>query len=283
MKNTDSHSERLGCQRQPNGRSRGFTLAEVMTALVILAMVCSGVWVVIDRCMAAAADSALRMAAFEVVRENMEKVLSSNSAKETVEYGTCDKYPDISWESTVETFSEPINGKMWVRAVCSAEYVDISGQTQTVELEHWLTDLTEQQVALITKAKESQEAEAADQLLATVEQAAEYAGVDAGTIEKWVADGLVKAEDGSFIKHNLDIFVQSDGKCTADDKAKQVKSVTELSKQAKQQGKPTDQKIAPDKKLPSGDEGSVTGLKPEDIEKLDVKKFMELLKNRRQK
>lgn len=283
MINVGSNIESIEYQKQSRINSDGFTLIEVMAALMILGIICSGVWVVIERCMAASADSAVRMAAFEVVRENMEKVLASDSVKENVEYGTCDKYPDISWETLVEAFSEPIAGKMWVRAVCSAEYVDILGQVQTVKLEHWLTDLTEQQVAQINKNKETEEAEFVDQVLETVEQAAEYAGVDVNTIANWVENGLVKTEDDSFIKHNLDVFVSSDGKPSTVDKAKQVKSITELSRLAKKLDETTDQQVAPGKNQPSGEIDSATGLKYEDIEKKNVQQIMEQIENRRQK
>ena len=32
---------------------------------------------------------------------------------------------------------------MWVRAVCSATYPDANGQPKTVELTHWLTDVSD--------------------------------------------------------------------------------------------------------------------------------------------
>lgn len=264
-------------------RWRGaFTLIEVMTALTILAMVCSSVWVVIDRCMAAAADSTLRTAAFEAVRENMEKILSSASVKESVEYGTCDRYPDISWETVVESFDEPITGKMWVRAVCTAEYIDAAGETQTIELTHWLTELTEEQAAQLMKDKELQESELADQILATAEQAAEYAGVDTETIEQWVEDGLVQAEDSSFIKHNIDLFVGADGKPSAEDKSKQVKSLAELMGQAGQTTATNGQRGSGQQQGGS-DVDPVTGLTYEQLDQMSVEQITELLMKRNQK
>ncbi|GAI98044.1 unnamed protein product [marine sediment metagenome] len=120
---------------------------EALTALIILALVSSSVLVVINRCMASAADSALRMQAFEIARDNMETLLSKDSAEEMVEYGSSDKYPAIQWQTAVETFYEPMTERMWVRAVCSAEYADIAGDVQTIELTHWLTALTKGAVA----------------------------------------------------------------------------------------------------------------------------------------
>ena len=60
-----------------NGRRNAFSLVEAATAVIILGLICSGVLVVIDRCMTSAADSALRMQAFDVARENMEKLLAT--------------------------------------------------------------------------------------------------------------------------------------------------------------------------------------------------------------
>ena len=124
--------------------------------MAILALISSSVFVVINRCMASAADSAQRYQAFEVARDNMEILLSKDSVKEIVEYGQSDKYPQIQWQTTVETFYEPITGRMWIQAICSAEYTDTAGQVQTVELTHWLTDLTKEQLLQIIEEQEKE-------------------------------------------------------------------------------------------------------------------------------
>ena len=116
--------------------SRAFTLIETVTAWIILALVSSSVLVVIDRCMRSAADSELRMRAFEVARENLELLLSKASAEETVEYGSSDRYPEIQWQTIVETFSVPTGTRMWARAICTAEYSDSEGEWQSAELIH---------------------------------------------------------------------------------------------------------------------------------------------------
>lgn len=126
-----------------------FSLVEAVTALIILALVSSSVLVVINRCTASAVDSALRMQAFEVARDNMETLLSKDSVKEMVEYGSSDKYPEIQWQITVEAFYESVTERMWVRAICSAEYADTTGDVQTIELTHWLTGLTKEQLIQI--------------------------------------------------------------------------------------------------------------------------------------
>jgi len=131
-----------------------FTLPEVMASLVILTLMCSSTFMVVMRSMASAADSALRMNAFEVARDNMEAILSQASVKETVEYGYSERYPDIEWETTVESFTEPLNSRMWVQATCKASYLDSEGEEQTVELVHWVSGLTDQQIDRINRENE---------------------------------------------------------------------------------------------------------------------------------
>ncbi|MDD5326255.1 MAG: hypothetical protein PHY02_00390 [Phycisphaerae bacterium] len=131
-----------------------FSLVEAVTALIILALISSSVLVVINRCMASAADSVVRMQAFEVARDNMEALLSKDAVEETTEYGTSDKYPQVQWETTVEAFYEPAEEQIWVQAVCSAEYPDSQGQTQSLELTHWLTALTKDQLIQMIEDKQ---------------------------------------------------------------------------------------------------------------------------------
>ena len=195
------------------GRRRGFSLPEVVAALVILAFVSSSVLVILDRCMASAAELTLRMRAFEVARDNMEMLLASNSVEEMVDYGNSEKYPEIQWETVVETFYDPEEERMWVQAVCSAEYFDTRGETQKVELIHWLTHLTEQQTEKIRQAKEEEERllEEEGQIILTVEEAAEYAGVDVQTIRQWVSSGMPTTESGWYIKDELDRYESTGG------------------------------------------------------------------------
>ena len=76
-------------------RNKGFSLAEVAMALMILALISSSVLVVVDRCVSSVANSEKRMRAFEVARENMENLLASTSVKESIEYGQSEQYPEI--------------------------------------------------------------------------------------------------------------------------------------------------------------------------------------------
>ncbi|MHC4571352.1 MAG: type IV pilus modification PilV family protein [Planctomycetota bacterium] len=207
-----------------------FSLVETVTALIILALISSSVLVVINRCMASAADSALRMQALEVSRENVETLLSKGSVSEMVEYGSSDKYPEIQWQTTVETFYEPATSRIWIQAVCSAEYTDSAGELQTVELTHWLTDLTKEQ--LIQIIEERQKDLTAEQIIETKEEAADYADVDVETIDLWKNNGMLTTNDGYYIKNELDLYKQTDGKPTAEDRNRLAKEDIDLEEAA---------------------------------------------------
>lgn len=215
--------------------AKGFTLVEVLAALAILAFVSSSVLFVINRSITSAADTAFRVEAFQLARENMEKVLVSNSVSETVEYGTSERCADISWRTVVEAFAEPVTGQTWIRAVCSADYPDPAGETQTVELVHWITELTDQQANQLVQS-EDLDTLAGEQFIEYVEDAAQYARVDAETIEQWLDNGLVTTADGAFIKYNLDIFARRDGNPSDAEKAQQVATVEELAMALKTAG-----------------------------------------------
>ncbi len=266
-----------------NTNRRAFSLVEVMTALFILGLLSSGVLLVVSRCVASAADSALRMHAFEIARENMEKLLASNSVKETAEYGTSDEYPEIKWQTVVETFYEPIGNRMWVRAVCSAEYEDMQGQKQTIELTHWLTDVTKDQLLQIMKQQEQQDQQfLADQIIETIEEAAQYAGVNEETIEQWLNDGMLTTENGSFVKNNLDVYKRSTGKPTDDQKKLQAGSEAELLQLSQHIGPSGGQKT-PDQQDWQNKVDPATGLTYEELDKMDFSQIFELIKKRQGK
>jgi len=278
VERTADRKKKLYAKRYTLNADSGFSLVEVLTALAILALISSSVLVVINRCVASAADSALRIQAFEVARENMEKLLASPLVQETVEYGESDKYPEITWQTVVETFYEPITARMWVRGVCSAEYIDMEGQEQTVELTHWLTGLTKGQL-LDIMTREDEEGQLAAQLIATIEEAAEYAGVDVQTIERWLENGMLKTGDGSFVRMNLDIYQLSGGNPSPEDKSLQVKSEAELIKLTSEQGKLDGTKAA--QQTGQDEIDPRTGLTYEELEGMDVSEVWELMKNRR--
>jgi len=188
-----------------------FTLVEIVTALAILALICSSVLLVIDRCITSAADSSLRMQAFEVARENMEALLAQDSVSEFTEYDTSEKYPSIQWQTAVETFYEPLTSRMWLKAVCSADYINSTGNTETIELTHWLTDLTKEDLLRLIEEKRRR-LDMEDEVVDTVEDAAEYAKVDPQTVQQWLDNGMPKTEDGKISKGMLDLYKKYNGK-----------------------------------------------------------------------
>lgn len=256
---------------------KAFSLVEVLMAVAILALTCSSVLIVIDRCVASAANSALRMQAFEVARENMERLLASNSVKESIEYGQSEKYPDIEWQTVVETFYEPITARMWIRGVCLAQYNDPNGQEQTVELTHWLTDLTKEQLLQLEKRDEDELGDMATELIETLEDAADYAGVDVETIEQWLQNGLLTTEDGSFIKDNLDIFIHSNGNPSEEEKDQQAKSLADLKKKQSESGEggAADQQAWQDEIDPK------TGLTYGELDQMDFSEVWDLMQKQK--
>jgi hypothetical protein len=97
------------------------------------------------------------MEAFDIARENMEKILAQPAVSDLVEYGASEENPDIVWETTVEPCYEPITNNMWIRAVCTAKFLDESGQEQKVELIHWLTSLSKEQIQQILEQQRREE------------------------------------------------------------------------------------------------------------------------------
>jgi len=199
----------------------GFTLIETLTALGILALICTGVIGVISHCTTTVTNLTLEMQALEVAREQMEQVLAKVSTGEFVESGTSDRYPGIEWQTTVETFDEPTQGSTWARAVCSGKYEDVDGETQTVELTCWLARLTEEQLAKLRQ-------QGGDRVLQGIEAAAEYAGVPAETIQEWLDNGLVVTEDGAFLKANLDLYKRTNGQPSEEEKQQQIRTPQDL-------------------------------------------------------
>jgi prepilin-type N-terminal cleavage/methylation domain-containing protein len=254
------------CRLSNNTARKAFSLVEVVMALMILSLMSSSILVIINRCITSSTNSVLQMQAFEVARENMEALLSKDSVEETIEYGTSDKYPQIDWQTVVETFYEPITSSMWLRAVCTAEYTDASGKKQNVELMHWLTGLTKEQLLQIMN-QQGEELMAA-QLLESIEEAAEYANVDTETIEMWIDNGMQTTEDGFFIKSNLDLYMHTDGNPSLEDKNSQINSRAELKGQ--------------NAGLSEGDIDPKTGLPYEELEKMDISQIWDILKDRQQ-
>jgi len=137
----------------PASSGRAFTLPEVAAALIILALITSSVLVVVNRCTKAAIDRQLKIRAYQIARENMEKLLAAGAVEETLEQGIDELNPNIEWQTVVEPFYEPTTSRMWIRAVCSARYADSHDEEQTVEFTHWLTNLTKKQILALAEQK----------------------------------------------------------------------------------------------------------------------------------
>lgn len=144
----------MECLRHNKIKYRAFTMIEVSVALIILGMIASTVLVIINRAIDTVVVWQMKMEAFEIIRENMEQLLTKSSVSDMLEYGTSETNPDITWETTVESFYEPITNKMWVRAICSAEFPDPNGQPEKIELTQWLTGLNQQQIKQILAQKQ---------------------------------------------------------------------------------------------------------------------------------
>ncbi|AQT69640.1 Tfp pilus assembly protein PilV [Anaerohalosphaera lusitana] len=138
-------------------KKHGFTLMEVVLALALLAGVICAILAATSNLLQATLDSRNRMRAFETARMNMEKLLAQTSVEEMNEYGASEKYPEISWETVVEPFYEPITNRMWIQATCSATYLDRDAEQQQVELTNWVTDLSKEDVQKILDQQKREE------------------------------------------------------------------------------------------------------------------------------
>jgi type II secretory pathway pseudopilin PulG len=129
-------------------------MIEVAAALVVLSIIITSVMVVMNRAMDSSIDLKNRGEALKVARENMEKILGRSYVRESSQYGISETNPDISWENSIETFYEPVTREMWIRAVCSASYIDTKNEEQTVTLTNWLTGLSEDDIRKILRQRQ---------------------------------------------------------------------------------------------------------------------------------
>ncbi len=127
---------------------------EVAAALAILVGLLTSALVVMTQAVGASMEILQRRKAFEAARENLESLLTVSTVIDLTETGYSERYPEIRWEVRVEPFYEPISNRMWVRAVSTAFYRDRDDREQAVELEHWLTGLSAEQVKQILAQQE---------------------------------------------------------------------------------------------------------------------------------
>lgn len=150
----------MKCHSKYNLRAKGFTLIEVMAALIILALITSGSLVAMNRYMKTAIEQDIKMEAFNLARENMENILSVSLLTDDIQQGQSKTNPDIRWQNSVESFYEPLTSRMWIRAICGVSYLDSEGEDQEIELTHWVTDISKKQMlAIIEQQKREEEYE----------------------------------------------------------------------------------------------------------------------------
>lgn len=135
-----------------------------MAATVILVIITASVMAVVNNSIEDMIDNESKLKAFKIARENMETLLGQDNVSEMVEFGSLEGNSDIEWELAVESFSEPINNEMWIRAVSTASYSGVSGDREYIELTHWLTDLTAAQIKQI-QAQQKLENDFMDEIL----------------------------------------------------------------------------------------------------------------------
>ncbi len=124
----------------------GFTLLEVAVSLVILGVIATSVITIMNECIESTIEHGSRQRAFEISRENMERILAWPYVQELNDYGTDEKNPDIQWETVIEPFYEPVTNRMWIRAVCSSSFTTREGEREEINLANWITSLSEQQI-----------------------------------------------------------------------------------------------------------------------------------------
>ena len=97
-----------------NSRVAGFTMLEVIAALGILVVASSSVLLVVDRCLASASDSALRMAAFELrfLKDAPKQVVLNEAIEIARHYGAEDSWAFINGilDKLAEDVEEGQNG-----------------------------------------------------------------------------------------------------------------------------------------------------------------------------
>ena len=128
-------------------KPKAFSLIEVVAAVIILGVICTGALVIINNSMEKGSDLMWRMKAFEVARENMERLLARDSLTNETDQGFDEIHTNITWETKVDSIMQ--GDYMWVEAISTATYIDSAGEEQTVELTHWLTSLSKKMMAQI--------------------------------------------------------------------------------------------------------------------------------------
>ena len=70
-----------------------------------------------------------------------------------------------------------------------------------------------------------------DEVIETLAEAAEYAGVDEATIEQWEEDEMRITEDGYYVKSELDLYKSTGGKPTIEDRSRHAQTLAKAKKE----------------------------------------------------
>lgn len=178
-------------------RRNGFTIVEVSAALVLLGLLLASTLMLMNRYVDTVIDFRLREKAFELARSNMEQLLSETKLSDKDDYGTDEFNPELDWETMVEPFFEPVTNQMWIRAVCTAGFLDTKGERQDVELEHWITNLTPEQVKQITAQQK------AEQEFMELLQGGDLTDIQKATVAFILQEGLDIEAYRKFLKQQL--------------------------------------------------------------------------------
>lgn len=201
-------------------KSSGFTLLEVVVALMLLGVICASLFVVMERCMVSVTDMIWERRAFEVARENLEQVLCRTSVneQEDEDYGQSERYPQIAWGTTMDIYTDPIDGSLsWLKVVCTAEYEDTEGETQTVSLSHLLCSISE------SEDDPNQVDGFEDWKVYTSDnEAAADLGIDVEQIIEFKDNDMLLTDANLCIRHNCQIFIDAGGDPNEVERARQV-------------------------------------------------------------
>ena len=69
----------------------------------------------------------------------------------------------------------------------------------------------------------------AQHIIETEELAAEYAGIDVETIRQWIQNGMPRTQYQAYLKPWLDLYLQTDGRPTEQDKQNVLSQYPELA------------------------------------------------------
>ncbi len=125
--------------------------------MVIVSFICGTVAIVIGESLDSIADQRSKQQAVRVAHQNMETILAQEEIEEFSETGMSELYPDIEWTKGVEVVEFSGTGKLWMKAVSSANFYDSDNEIEEITFENWLAPLTRKQERLVQEDREKEE------------------------------------------------------------------------------------------------------------------------------